>query len=417
MYFCHSIHFTSFATKKVMRNLCVFIVSGLMTLSCGLSEIGGSPEVGGGIWGGPVGGVGGDAGSKESVCYMIGVDYAKGYDWRSDQARESVKCSLVVYVDGSPVMKVPASREDEISADADMHRIIDGNLYTDYATGSETVIKKNGQILFRYDASELISDIIVQDDDIFTLGEDRSGQGFSLRKNGDVLVSREKGSLVSTLRMDGDSLCFGFCEPIRTVTGTVDRYYAVYGRNVTNLSLREDLKKVWDVAVINGKVVSLATLQAVAQPVIIDGEDIRALDVAEGLTMLSGSMFMLDGRIGVEGICRSASGALKSGIWIDCNPLVMFDNMNISSICTDGTGVCCVLNPTTEDSPGTIYRCGEIYQMPVGYSCMGPRSMAMINGILNVGLSSKHGDKPLLWKDGQMETVSMNGYISQVSAE
>ena len=416
MYVCHSVHFTSFASKKVMRNLCIFVVIGFVALSCGLSEIGGGIDEEGGIWGGPVEVVGGGAGAQESICYMTGVDYVRGYDWRSDQARESVKCSLVVYVDGSPIMKVPVGREEQVCADADMHRIIGGSLYTDYATDTETVIKKNGQLLFRYDSPERISDMIVKDEDVFTLGENRNGSGFSLRKNGEIVISRENGALTAPLRMDGDSLCFGFSEPIRTATGTIERYYAVYGRTVTNLSLREDLKKVWDVFTVDGKVVCLALLQAMAQPVIIKGEDIKALNLAKGLTMISCSMFKVGNGIAVEGMCKSTGGAFKSGIWIDCKPLVMFDNMNISSICTDGTGVCCVLNSSDTNTSGIIYRCGEVFQMPAGYSCMGAQSLAMVNGILNVGLSSLSGDRPLLWKDGQVEIVSINGYISGVSA-
>lgn len=400
-----------------MKNFCVYVLAGLVVLSCGLSEIGESSSAGGGIWGGPVAGVGGSGGAAlESSCYMIGVDYAKRYDWHSDQSRESVKCSLVVYVDGSPVMKVPAGKDMQVSADADMHRVVDGSLYTDYATDDMTVVKKNGEVLFSYDGPERISDIVVKGQDVFTLGESRKGAGFSLRRNGEVVVSREKGSLISSLRMDGDSLCFGFCEPIRTVTGVIDRYYAVYGQSVTNLSLREDLDKVWDVCAIDGKVVCLASLKAVAQPVVISGGDVSALNVAKGLTMISCSMFMLDGGIGVEGVCKGTDGAIKSGIWINNTPLVMFDNMNVSSLCTDGTGVCCVLNPVSAGSQGKIYRCGEVFLIPEGYTCMSSHGVAMVNGILHVGLSSRNGDQPLLWKDGQLETVSINGYISQICA-
>ena len=406
----------SFASKKVMKNFSIFVLSGLVVLSCGLSEIGGSSSTGGGVWGGPVAGAGGGGPALESSCYMIGIDYARGYDWRSDQSRESVRCSLVVYVDGSPVMKVPVGKDAQVSADADMHRFVDGSLYTDYVADNITVVKKNGEPLFAYDASERISDIVVKELDVFTLGESRKGNGFSLRRNGEVVVSREKGALIAPLRKDGDSLCFGFCEPIRTVTGTIDRYYAVYGQSITNLSLREDLNKVWDVCTIDGRVVCLASLKAMAHPVIIRGEDVVALNVPKGLTMISCSMFMLDGGVGVEGVCKGTDGAIKSGIWIDASPLVMFDDMNISSLCTDGTGVCCVLNPVSAGMQGIIYRCGEKFQMPEGYTCMSARGIAMVNGILNVALSSRNGDSPFLWKDGELETVPINGYISQVSA-
>ena len=396
-----------------MRKLCVVVLLGLIALSCGLSEIGGDSNVNGGIWGGLSGG----AGSFNSVCYMIAVDYAKDYDWRSDMSRENVKCSLVVYTDGSPVMKVPVGKEEQISADADMHRIIDGSLYTDYATESETIIKKNGELLFQYDGSERIADIIVRDQDVFTLGESRSGSGFSLRKNGEVVMSRDKGSLIAPLRADGDSLCFGFSEPILSTSGTIERYYAVYGQTVTNLSVREDMNKVWDLCSIDGNIVCLASLKAVAQPVIIRGNDIRAVNMESGLTVLSCSLLRLGNSFAVEGVCKTASGALKSGIWVDTNPLVMFEHLNISSVCVDGTGVCCVLNPVDNNTCGLIYRCGDIYKMPQGYSCIGSNSVAMVNGILNVGLSSQKGENPLLWKDGQIDTMSINGYVSWICAD
>jgi hypothetical protein len=42
--------------------------------------------------------------------------------------------------------------------------------------------------------------------------------------------------------------------------------------------------------------------------------------------------------------------------------------------------------------------------------------MALTNGILNVGLSSGFGGWPVLWKDGTVDTLKVNGYISSVTA-
>jgi hypothetical protein len=38
------------------------------------------------------------------------------------------------------------------------------------------------------------------------------------------------------------------------------------------------------------------------------------------------------------------------------------------------------------------------------------------DGILTVGLSSLIGEKPLLWKDGRMETLDVNGYICTITS-
>jgi hypothetical protein len=57
-----------------------------------------------------------------------------------------------------------------------------------------------------------------------------------------------------------------------------------------------------------------------------------------------------------------------------------------------------------------------MYTMPGGYSCMGNEAIAMVNGILHVGLSSTTGERPVLWKDGQLDTLKINGYISGIYA-
>ena len=160
------------------------ILAALLAVSCGLSEIGGEGPTGtdGGIWGGPVEENNGE-GILQQICYMTALDYQNGYDWRADTARESVKCSLIVYADGKQIMKVPVGEEYETGADVDMHRIAGGHLYTDYSTSEETIIKRDGRLLFRYPGPEAIHGMCVSGDDVYTLGQSRNGEGFSFRKN------------------------------------------------------------------------------------------------------------------------------------------------------------------------------------------------------------------------------------------
>jgi hypothetical protein len=62
-----------------------------------------------------------------------------------------------------------------------------------------------------------------------------------------------------------------------------------------------------------------------------------------------------------------------------------------------------------------IYRSGEVYDMPEGYTVMGTAPLAMVDGILHVGMTSIDGGIPAVWQDGEMRSLGFNGYISSIS--
>ena len=387
-----------------------------MVLSCGLSEVGnaGFKDSGSVIWGDAPGNSAAGGSNIIPVCYMTAVDYAKGYDWRADVARETVRCSLVVYSDAIPAMKVPVGESHQVSSDPDKHRVIGGHLYTDYSSAGQTIIKKNGVFFLSYPGEERISNMLLRGDDIYTLGESLTGSGFSFRKNGEPLVLRENGSLIGSLKSYGDSLNFIFCEEIRNAGGSIMRYYSVYGSKVSQIALRDDIVCVWDAIQLQETVIYLASLTGISQPVLIVGENLSALNMPKGSTMISCSMFRTGENIGIEGIYKTKDGTRYSAIWINGECVETFEGLTISAFCTDGGGVFCVLNPPSPSSAGMIYRAGETYEMPQGYACIGSHSIAVVGGIMHVGLSSQTGGRPLLWKDGQTVSLNMNGYISSV---
>lgn len=402
-----------------MRNWFLFLPLSAIVASCGLSEVGGAGHKGSGsvIWGDSPGNSSGGGNSIVPVCYMTAADYAKGYDWRADEARETVKCSLVVYVDGIPAMKVPVGETHEICSDPDMHRVIDGHLYTDYASSGQTVIKKNGVFLFSYPGEERLCNMLSRGEDIYTLGESRTGTGFSFRKNGESIVSRENGSLIGSLKSSGDSLNFTFCEEIRNAGGSIMRYYSVYGSKVSQIALRDDIVCVWDAMQSQDEVIYLASLTGISQPVIVAGDNLTALNMPKEADMISCSMFHAGEKSGVEGLYKTSDGARYSAIWLNGKCVETFKGLTISALCTDGGGVFCVLNPPSTSSSGVIYRAGEMYEIPQGYACIGSQSLAVVGGIMYVGLSSQIGENPLLWKDGQMVSLNVNGYISSVTSD
>lgn len=400
-----------------MKNRIIIIAAAFATAACGLSETGLSQRpAGGDIWKNP-------SYSTDSTdtdrrrCYITGLDYPDGYDWRADSENGTVKCSLVVFADGRPVMKVPVGHEYHVSPDPDMHRIINGHLYTDYSTQDETVIKKDGQEIFRYDGREMILAMAISEGEVFTLGQPRYGSGFTYRRNGEIVMERSSGRVFPRLQNDGDTLCFAFSEPVETAKGDIERYYHTRNGKVTQTAVRDDVKKVWDVILHEGNVCYLATMTGIPAPVIVNGERMKALELDEGIGLLTSWLFPAGRSLAAEAICSSGTG-YYSTIWIDAGKYRQFpDGMTVNGICSSGEGICCVLNPSAPGRCGQIFRCGESFDMPYGYVSMGNNAIAMMDGILHVGLSSSTGGKPILWKDGKTEKLDINGMICTVTVE
>ena len=389
------------------------IVAGLaIVMSCGLKEIG-ELKKNEDIWKGPGANLkpGGSGQMKRSVWYVTGLDYPEGYDWMSDPEAGSVKCSLVVYANAVPMLKIPVGTEYQTSADPDMHRMIDGDLYTDFSTDSMTVIKKNGRYLFCYPGREMISGIHVDSSGVYTLGQSRRGEGFSFRRDGELLFERDRGSLMGRMIMPEN--CFAFSEK---VDGSgMERYYIYRNGEVSQIAVREDVRKVWDVTVCNGEVYFIATLAGITHPVLVNGEDMQMLDFPLSVSVFSCSFVPTEDEVLVEGVFATANGVLTTGLWRKDTRECMFPTgMTVWASSVDDGGISCLLSHyATGDLK--ISRCGELCALPEGYTVMGTAPLAMVDGILHVGLTSLEGEEPAVWMDGEIRKLGFNGYISSIS--
>ena len=405
--------------KKKMRRNVVMAMALMASVSCGLQEIGGDESGKDDVWLGP--GVGISQGTAESVrrtvWYLTGVDYPEGYDWRADAEVGTVKCSLVVYANGVPMMKVPAGDAYETSSAPDMHRVIDGDLYTDYSSDSTTVIKKNGKLLFRYPGREMMVGMAVDGDDVYTLGQSRSGRGFSYRKNGELLFEHPSGSLFDHFEKSASGCSFAYSEEISLSERIVERYYIYSEDSVRQIAVREDVKKVWDVLITDGDVQYLASLVGISNPVSVSGDDsMTALEVSQGSSVRS-CRFVHGMPDVVEGVVRQSTGVMTSYIWRSSAVDTMFPlGLMVSSMCSWDDGICCTLTRQKEGA-GMISRCGELFQVPVGYSVMGASPIAVVDGILHVGLTSSIEGRPAVWKDGEVHPLDFNGFISTITAD
>ena len=396
--------------EKLLWRGCAGIIIGLITISCGITELDKLEEDDvNGVWHGPSTDT---PVSSQSITYVSAFDYPEGYDWRSDSERGEVKCSLVVFKAGIPMLKVPVGNEYNVSPDPDMHRVIDGHLYTDFSTPSHTVIKKDGKPLFSYPKAEMLYDFKVSDGDVYTLGHTRYGGGFSFRINGEVVLERESGYTIERIIVEDTTFCIAFSEPVVLTEGEVERYYLMRGGKVSQVALRDDIKKVWDISIYKGEIYYLASLTGIAAPVLVSSQGISALSMPSSLSIVSCRMHSLQDGIFVEGVLSDGK-QVQSVLWDTKAKYNMFPKgMIFSSICQGDDVLHCAMNPASGTGTGLIYRAGESLVMPDGYVCMSRSAMDFASGILSVGLSSISGEKPVLWIDGQLKPLDVNGYIS-----
>lgn len=406
-------------TQTIMKHLRVSsLIMTILASSCGIEEVGrGKRPDGSDGWRNPSFSIDTSATARK-VCFLTALDYPDGYDWKADPGTGSVKCSLVVYADGVPAMKIPVGNEYHVSSDPDMHRVIKGDLYTDFSTDDETIIKKNGKEIFRYSGREMLMGMAVSGKDVFTLGKPRQGSGFAYRKNGETIIERSSGWVFPRLRNERDSISFAFCENIESAGGVIGRYYHVMNGRISQIAVREDLKKVWDVICHEGQVCYIASLTGVRSPVLIRESGYKAMDIPEGMEMIDCRLVPAGKVIGIESVCSMNGRSLTSGLWKDGSLYHMFPSgVTAGGICAEEDGICCTLHSGLAPGKDMIFRCGETFAVPEGYAVMGDSPIGMMEGILNVGLSSLSGGKPMIWKDGKTQELDINGCICTLTVQ
>lgn len=354
-------------------------------------------------------------GERENILYVSGLEYPEGYDWKGGGDIENVRCSLAVFADGAPMLKIPVGDGHEVSPDPDMHRIVAGHLYTFFSGDSHTVVKKDGKTLLKYVGKEIIADMIVNDNDIYTLGIPHSGEGFIYRKNGTSVIERKTGYAFGRLHIDAGKICFAFCQPVTTSSGNSDSFYMARNGVTTPVWFSKETSRVWDLMSHDGQTCALVSAGPWNTMELIDGEEEKVIILPYGAEMLSCRLFAAGSSIGTEGLYSYGGDRLFSGIWIDGGQYMLFETgLTLSAVTASEEEVCCILNPESSGR-GMIFKSGRTYMMPEGYSCIGNNPAAIHEGNLYVGLSSMTGASPIIWKNNRHDTLKFNGPICSLS--
>lgn len=157
----------------------------------------------------------------DTSIFISAVRCEPGYDWRRDTAYGVSSSELLLMHNGEVIVRVPTSAAAHVCTDPDMHHIIGGHLYTEFSNGSRTYIGCDGKELFSFEGREFLKGLCEKDGRIYTLSEKRTGKGFTLRKDGDIIMSVLSGELLGSfnepsyrstgaLYIDDGRLCFAY---------------------------------------------------------------------------------------------------------------------------------------------------------------------------------------------------------------
>lgn len=195
----------------------------------------------------------------DTLIYVSGVDFPEGYDWQRDTSYGQVDAHVVLYRNGERILNIATGRD--VSTAADRHYLMEGHLFTEAVHGDETVIGMDGGRLFSISGREVLKGLALQGGDVYTLSQKIGGAGFSLRKNGEEIMTREDGKVLGdlngspfyrsgALHMDGRKLCFAYSSGEEGQRS----WFLVADGTETPLTLPENADEVNDIRSIGGKV-------------------------------------------------------------------------------------------------------------------------------------------------------------------
>lgn len=160
-------------------------------------------------------------GAPDTLFYISAVSFPRDYDWQKDSAFGAVNCTLKFYRGQEKLLSVPAGPAQKISAHPDKHHIIETSLFTEYCDSYGTTVKRDGELLASWPEPEFLQGICMKDGALYTIGRGVGTKGFSCRRNGEVLMKIDNGSVfggfdkdtygaTGALYQDGGALYFAY---------------------------------------------------------------------------------------------------------------------------------------------------------------------------------------------------------------
>lgn len=360
----------------------------------------------------------------ERHLYVSAVSFPEGYDWKRDPLFGKAKAEILMFRDGVQTLCIPAGAGYEAGYEADRHHISGGHLYTEKCIGGQTVILRDGQPFCRYEPEEILRGIVSDGRYVNTLGQHRSGTGFTLRTNGKTVQSWEKGSVTGgfsdysymesgALYRDDGRLCFSYF----TDDGGKKRWFHVADGREKEVRGTENMTSVFDVRTVSGKSYAAGAEGRWSAPIlVVEGSRHDLSRTLKGDPAGDYRIFCQDGTAFLAGTFNLPGDAHPGTAFWDESGLLKQFGGNLKAFRYDGD----MTDRVTfyDGRPFSVDYEGEKLRLLDPRVLMTPQCSCLTDEGWILGLSSRDGSTPpVLWKQGECEPMEINGYITAVRWE
>ena len=348
-----------------------------------------------------------------SVYYYTAVSFPPDYDWRRDSSYGAVQASINLYRNDSLILQIPTGTI--ASPDADMHHFIKGHLYTQFRFGGRTVLAKDGEPVLELDHEAILAGLLPLDGKLYSLWKNRGGEGFSLMDGSNEVFSRSRGQLAGSLSLgayvpsgalyqDAGKTCFFYRNG--------NEWYVV--RDSREETVRKPYLPVYDMRSLDGEVC-----------IFYHGDSSISANFRYKESVVnfspSGFHFLNPGYIyGNEGNPFCAGTGYKGGDPANAYTLINF--VSGQSVMLPGSGICQLSSSpltlmfySSDGTTGYYSSSSGIKYLQGSYYHLSPNAGIRIDKKLYIVLNPMEpARKPGIWKDGVMDELDINGYISGI---
>ncbi len=337
------------------------------------------------------------------TLYVTGVEYPEGVDWQRDIGYDIEGSILFLMKNGERIVELPVGYDECVAIDADMHRCIDGHLYTDFSTDDETVVKVDGKEAYRYAGREMIVSMYVKDDKIYTLSAPRAGgKSWNYRCNGERLLS-QSGEIIGGLYEDDGDIVFSSKSGS---SGSYTYYMFVNGISYT-LYFDSSDKEVFDVRRIGNDINYISSTNS---GIVAMGSDSVVVNFGT-----NPSNYEVNLGIYYDGKDRFYAGSIgvAGGVWQEGENSMQCEGSVVGFNLRDNSYICVIKN--TSNEAVSICCDGKAYPWPTGTELLYDTCVATDGISYTVGLiEDTGGNPPVIWEDGALKSCNVNGFITHV---